>query len=270
MGGEVGREQLQRRGEVAGRREVVDRLDQGAAEQDGPDAVDGRPGEVRVPGVDDPGGKLLARGARAGHQLGSEGHARRGPSTGFWVLRSRGWNVPSPSLTPRRLEWTPPKKAARPRKSSCFQGWNGWSWHWAQSSRTPRNARATRAASALGVGALGLLVAGHREEVRRRVVGPEAPVGDQVADDRVVAAALQDRVAEPGDEPAAAEDEERAVLGADEGAGEALGEVVGGAAVAQEVVEPGLIPPRGGTAPRSGGSPPATGPSRSGRARAVA
>ena len=123
---------------------------------------------------------------------------------------------------------------------------------------------------ALGIGALGLLVAGDGDEVRRRVVGPEAPVGDQVADDRVVAAALQDRVAEPGDEPAAAEDEERAVLGADEGAGEPLGEVVGGAAVAQEVVEPGLDPPLGADAPRSGGSPPATGPSRSGRARAVA
>ena len=38
------------------------------------------------------------------------------------------------------------------RKSACFQGWNGWSWHWAQSIRTPRNARETRAARRSGSG----------------------------------------------------------------------------------------------------------------------
>ena len=77
------------------------------------------------------------------------------------------------------------------------------------------------------------------------MVGPEALVGDQVADDRVVGAVLQDRVAEPGDEPAAAEQEERAVLGADEGPGEPLGQVVGASAVVQQVVEPGVDPSSG-------------------------
>ena len=143
---------------------------------------------------------------------------------------------------PRRSEWTPPKKAARPRKSACFQGWKGWSWHWAQSIRTPRNARATRAASRSGVGRS---TSGSIVTVRKLVAGwsvQRPSVGDQVADDRVVGAVLQDRVAEPGDEPSAAEPEERPVLGADEGPREPLGQVVGTAAVVQQVVEPGLDP----------------------------
>ena len=43
---------------------------------------------------------------------------------------------------------------------------------------------------ALGVGRSVSCVDGDGDEVRRRVVGPEAPVGDQVADDLVVGAVL--------------------------------------------------------------------------------
>ena len=74
------------------------------------------------------------------------------------------------------------------------------------------------------------------------MIGPEASVGDQVGDERVVGAVLQERVAEPGDEAAAAVQEKRPVLGADKGAGEPLGQVVGAAAVAEQVVEPGFDP----------------------------
>ncbi len=54
-----------------------------------------------------------------------------------------------------------PKNAASDWKSVCFHSRNGWSWHSAQSSRTPKNARETRAASAFSSGAFfwsGLMV----------------------------------------------------------------------------------------------------------------
>ena len=68
----------------------------------------------------------------------------------------------------------------------------------------------------LGVGQFGLLVEGHREEIGRRMIGPEPLVGDQIADHGVIATVLQDRIAQPGHEPPAAKLDERAVLGADE------------------------------------------------------
>ena len=64
--GEIVGQPAQSRVELAGGGQVVDRLGQRAAEQEGPDAIDRRAGEVRVPAVDDPGGELLARAARAG------------------------------------------------------------------------------------------------------------------------------------------------------------------------------------------------------------
>jgi hypothetical protein len=69
------------RSSAGGRSPVVGRSSTGSTRgrprRIGPDAVDRRPGEVRVPRVDDPRGELLARGALAGLQLGPEGHARR-------------------------------------------------------------------------------------------------------------------------------------------------------------------------------------------------
>ena len=55
----------------------------------------------------------------------------------------------------------------------------------------------------LGSGAAQVRVEGHGDEIRRRVVRPQAAVGDQVADHGVVRAVLQDGRAEPGDEPPA-------------------------------------------------------------------
>jgi hypothetical protein len=128
-------------------------------------------------------------------------------------------------------ERAPLKKAARPWKSPRVQGWNGWSWQRAQSSRAPRKAR-DAGGEPLGVGLLRLGVEGHGDEVRRRVVGPEPLVGDQVADDLVIRAVAQQLVAEPGDEPPAPVDQERSVLGPDIGAGQPFGPGVGEAAVA--------------------------------------
>ena len=75
--------------ELAGGGQVVDRLGQRAAEQEGPDAIDGRAGEVRIPrsttqaascsrGLPDPG--------RSSGQNGTRGST----STGSLVLRSGG------------------------------------------------------------------------------------------------------------------------------------------------------------------------------------
>ena len=134
---------------------------------------------------------------------------------------------------PRRSEWAPPKKAARPRNSLLLPGLEGVVVALGavepDAEERPRHPRR----QPIGRRPLGLLVDRHREEVGRRMVGPEAVVGDQVADDRVIPPILQDRVAEPGHEPSAAELEERAVLGADEHPGESLGQVVGTSAVVQ-------------------------------------
>ncbi len=81
----------------------------------------------------------------------SGANGTRGSIALAWpILRSVVRNSPSPSRVPWKLVWTWPKKAAIPWKSRRVQGWNGWSWHWAQSIRTPRNARATRPASRPG------------------------------------------------------------------------------------------------------------------------
>jgi hypothetical protein len=101
----------------------------------------------------------------------------------------------------------------------------------------PRNARVTRA---LGIGTALALLDGDRGEVGRRLVGPQPFAGDQLADQLIVRTVLQQLIAEPGDEAAAAVDQERAILGADECAGEAFGKVVGTAALAQDSIEPPL------------------------------
>src|SRR5262249_42147219 len=44
------------------------------------------------------------------------------------------------------------KNAAIAQYSSCFQLTNGWLWHWAHSSRTPRNMRVTESVILSGVG----------------------------------------------------------------------------------------------------------------------
>ena len=72
--GEIVGEQAQGGVKLAGGGQVVDRLGQGAAEQEGPDAIDRRAGEVRVPAIHNPGGELLARAARARSKLGAERH----------------------------------------------------------------------------------------------------------------------------------------------------------------------------------------------------
>ena len=90
MGGEVVGQQVQGRVELAGGGQVVDRLGQRPAEQQGPDAVDRRAGEVRVPRVGDPGGELLAGLPDVRQQLGAETARRARPSTGSLVLRSSG------------------------------------------------------------------------------------------------------------------------------------------------------------------------------------
>ena len=65
------------------------------------------------------------------------------------------------------------------------------------------------------------------------MIGPETAVGDQVAHQDVVPPVLQDHLAQPGDEPPAAEQDERPVLGADIDARKPLGQVVRAAAVVQ-------------------------------------
>ena len=66
----------QSRMELAGGAEVVDRLGQRSAQQEGPDAVDGRAAEVGVPPIDHPGGELFAGVPLVGQQLGAKRHAR--------------------------------------------------------------------------------------------------------------------------------------------------------------------------------------------------
>ena len=99
--------------------------------------------------------------------------------------------------------------------------------------RTPRNARATRAASRSGVGLAEIRVKRHGYEVRRRVVGPEPAVGDHLPDQAVIAAILEQHVAQPGDEPPPPVQDERPILGADINPCEPLGQVVGAPAVAR-------------------------------------
>src|SRR5260370_1453062 len=53
---------------------------------------------------------------------------------------------------PVNPRWVWPKKAEKPWKSDCSHWAKGWLWHWAQSSRRPRNARVTRPASRTGSG----------------------------------------------------------------------------------------------------------------------
>ena len=77
------------------------------------------------------------------------------------------------------------------------------------------------------------------------MVGPQALVGDQVANHGVVRPVLQDRITEPGREPPPAELHERSVLGAHQGAGEPFGQVVGGPPIAEQLVQPALESPLG-------------------------
>ena len=72
---EIVGEAAQSRMELAGGREVVDGLGQRTAQEQGPDAVDGRAAEVGVPPVDHPGGKLFAGISLVGQQLGAKRHA---------------------------------------------------------------------------------------------------------------------------------------------------------------------------------------------------
>ncbi len=67
----------------------------------------------------------------------------------------------------------------------------------------------------LGVDLLLLGVVCHRQEVGRRVVGPESVGHDQLAHNLVVGDVLMKLVAQPGHELPAAEDDERPALGAD-------------------------------------------------------
>ena len=66
-----------------------------------------------------------------------------------WVLRTSVRVGGPPLLPPLR---TRPKKAAVPQKSACFQLANGWLWHSAHCSCTPRKSRVAEAASRLGCG----------------------------------------------------------------------------------------------------------------------
>ena len=83
-----------------------------------------------------------------------------------------------------------------------------------------------------------ILLAGNAHEIGRGFVGPQAVVGDQVADNGVIGPVLSEAFLQPRDKPAATIKDERPVLGADVGACQTLGEVIGEAAVLQEVVEP--------------------------------
>ncbi len=57
-------------------------------------------------------------------------------------------------------------------------------------------------------------------------------------DDLVIGPILADLLAEPGNEAAAAVEDERAVLGADTGSGQPFGEVVGKTAILEDVIDP--------------------------------
>ena len=90
VGREIVGQRDQGRVELAGGGQVVDRLGQRAAQQQRPDAVDRRAGEVGVPRVDDPGGKLLARAALASGNSSAQNGTRGSTLTGSLVLWSGG------------------------------------------------------------------------------------------------------------------------------------------------------------------------------------
>src|SRR5262245_53469553 len=75
------------------------------------------------------------------------------------------------------------------------------------------------------------LLNGDADEIGCRLVGPQPLAGDEIADDGVVGPVRLELLAQPGDESAAAKDEERAFLGADVSTGEALGEIIGKALI---------------------------------------
>src|SRR5262245_9854706 len=75
--GEVVRKKTERWGGRFAGLQVVHRLDQRTAEQQGPDPVDGRAGEIRVLRVRDPDGQLLAARSLLGQQFLAEGDVWR-------------------------------------------------------------------------------------------------------------------------------------------------------------------------------------------------
>ena len=94
----------------------------------------------------------------------------------------------------------------------------------------------------LGVGPLHGGVEGHAHEVDLGPVGPDPLAGDQVAHEGVVRPVPHQLVAQPGDEPMPAVEQERTSLGADKDPGQPLAEIIGEPPVAQERLELGTDP----------------------------
>ena len=136
--------------------QVVDRVDQAGAEEQGPDPVDRGAGEVRVVAATSPSRPGSARatpcelpvGLAAVEEAGLD-HLRR--CRGSPARGGRGPRGPGRSRVALARRSTPAKKAASAQNWSRFQCANGWSWHWAHSSRTPRKTRAVLAARFSGL-----------------------------------------------------------------------------------------------------------------------
>ena len=115
---EVVGQQLEGRGQLAGGGQVVHRLDQRPAEEQGPDAVDRRPGEVRVAGSTTQAASCSRGLPSAGQQLGMERHARLdvrrllGLAVERLVRRSRGRGCRGGSSRRRRRRR--PGRGSRP------------------------------------------------------------------------------------------------------------------------------------------------------------
>ena len=218
-------------------REVVDRLDQRAAEQERPDPVDGRSREVGIAGVRHPARQPLPTRPGLRVHLGQEGDAgldRRRLALLAVVDLELPFAVGDPSkgvLDLTKIGGESAKVRTLPGLERVVVALGAVDPDAQERSGHPGG-------QPLGVVRLLFGVERDRDEVGRRVVGPDPLAGDQVADDRVIRPVLEQLVAQPGNEPASTIDQEWPVFGADEDAGQPLGQVVARATVEQEVVEP--------------------------------
>ena len=184
--GKVGGKQVERGMQLTGGRQVVDRLGERAAQEQGPDAIHRGTRKIGVPRVGDPGCKLLARTAGIGLQLGAEGHA------GGDVDRLFGLPVRRPVFVLFAVADAPQARvgAAEERSEAAeiillpvlermVVALGAVDPHAQKRAGHPRR-------QAFGGRHFEIGVIGHGHEVGRRLVGPEALVGDHLLDQAVV------------------------------------------------------------------------------------
>ncbi len=215
--GEVVGQQLQGRGGGRVGLQVIDRLDQRPAEHQRPDAVDGGAGEIRILRIRDPARQTPAPAAVAGQQLAGKRHVGGdGPFDLALAVLHRV--LAGPIVDAGEAEVRLAEESRQTLEIGLLPLGVGvvvaLGAVQAQAEKGPRDAAGQphRIGLVLVVG-----LDGDADEVGGRLVGPQPLGGDQFADELVVGPILRELVAEPGHEATTTVEDERPVLGADEG-----------------------------------------------------